>query len=137
MLVYDDYACHHTSIEASLRTLRGSAKRGRLVAVVEPCRQYRVREFRREIARALGLADVVVVLPVFGDGDVARSRIASAELTDVVPLPLPDKIFAETADDAVRGVVERVAPGDVVVTLGAPGMARVAERIVAALTEVT
>lgn len=134
VLVYDDYACHHTSIEASLRTLRTTADRGRLVAVVEPCRQYRVREFRREIAQALGVADVVAVLPVFGDGDAERSCLESAKLTDAIPLPARDKFFVGTVGEAVRGVVERVAPGDVVATLGAPGMARVAEGIVDALT---
>lgn len=132
--VYDDYACHHTSIEASLRTFRVCAGRGRLVAVVEPCRRYRVREFRREIAQALGIADVVAVLPVFGDADAQRSCRESAELTDAIPLPARDKFFAGTVGDVVRDVVERVAPGDVVVTLGAAGMARVGEGIVAALT---
>ncbi|WP_051173655.1 UDP-N-acetylmuramate--L-alanine ligase [Amycolatopsis orientalis] len=131
--VYDDYACHHTSIRASLTALRSTATNGRLVAVVEPCRQYRVDAFKGELAAALSAADKVVVLPVF-DSDEAFDGIVPAEaLTTLVDLPDKDKCMARTPAAAARAVTGFARPGDLVVTLGAAGMAHVAEQIIDAL----
>jgi UDP-N-acetylmuramate--alanine ligase len=131
--VYDDYACHHTSIRASLTALRRTAKGGRLIAVAEPCRQYRMDQFQTEIADALSVADRVVVLPVFDSDDSFDHAAPSEALRSLVSLPDHDKFLARTPDAAARAVDAFARPGDLVVTLGAPGMARVAEQIVQTL----
>ncbi|GAB3362020.1 MULTISPECIES: UDP-N-acetylmuramate--L-alanine ligase [Amycolatopsis] len=131
--VYDDYACHHTSIRASLTALRHTAEGGRLIAVVEPCRQYRMDQFQTEIADALSVADRVVVLPVFDSDDSFDHAAPSEALTSLVNLPDHDKFLARTPDAAARAVDAFARPGDLVVTLGAPGVARVAEQIVQTL----
>jgi UDP-N-acetylmuramate--alanine ligase len=127
--VYDDYACHHTSIRASLTALRHTAEGGQLIAVVEPCRQYRLAQFQKEIADALAVADRVVVLPVFDPDSSFDHAAESEELTALVNLPDDDKYLARTPDAAARAADRFARPGDLVVTLGAPGVARVAEQI--------
>ena len=68
--VYDEYAYHPTSMTAALQTLREVAGDGRLIVVFQPYRVYRTRDLQAEIAAALAIADEVVVLEVFGPGEV-------------------------------------------------------------------
>ncbi|GAB3478676.1 UDP-N-acetylmuramate--L-alanine ligase [Amycolatopsis cihanbeyliensis] len=128
--VYDDYACHHTSMTASLRTMRSLAGDGRLLVVCQPVRAYRVREFGDDMARALGIADQAVVLEVYGPGETWDEPVGGAALTSAIPLPDGAKRFLGSVSDVPEEVVGRVRRGDVVVTLGSPEMSQVAEHIV-------
>jgi UDP-N-acetylmuramate--alanine ligase len=63
-IVYDDYAHHPTEVAATIaaaRTLGAS----RLVAVFQPHLYSRTRELAGAFGQALGMADAVVVLPVY------------------------------------------------------------------------
>ena len=55
---------------AALQTLREVAGDGRLIVVFQPYRVYRTRDLQAELADALGIADEVVMLEVFGPGEV-------------------------------------------------------------------
>ncbi|MFI5613700.1 UDP-N-acetylmuramate--L-alanine ligase [Amycolatopsis sp. NPDC051903] len=131
--VYDDYACHHTSMAASLRAMRTIAQGHRLVVVCQPNRAYRVRQFLREMADSLSLADEAVVLEVFGPGETVAAGFDGRALTAAIPLPDKHKVFAGSASAAVTEVLRRAQRGDVVVTIGSPEMATVAGRLVEAL----
>ncbi|WP_326837074.1 UDP-N-acetylmuramate--L-alanine ligase [Amycolatopsis rhabdoformis] len=133
--VYDDYACHHTSMAASLTALRAVAREHRLVVVCQPNRAYRVRQFLGEMAESLGLADQAVVLEVFGPGETVAAGYDGEALTAAIPLPEKDKVYAGSGSVALTEVVRRVRRGDVVVTIGSPEMATLAGRIVEALHE--
>ena len=63
-LVYDDYAHHPSEVAATLRAARTLGPR-RLVAVFQPHLYSRTAILAREFGRALGEADVVVVLDVY------------------------------------------------------------------------
>ncbi|MDR3228086.1 MAG: UDP-N-acetylmuramate dehydrogenase [Puniceicoccales bacterium] len=66
--VLADYAHHPTEIAALLRHLRGNAV-GRLIAVFQPHRHTRTRQYAREFASALKSADSVLLLPVYSAGE--------------------------------------------------------------------
>ena len=81
--VYDEYAYHPTSMTAALRTMREVAGDGRLLVVFQPYRVYRTRDLHAELAAALGLADEVLMLEVFGPGEergTGRGRRRPARL---------------------------------------------------------
>src|SRR5437763_7844511 len=118
--VYDEYAYHPTSMTAALRTLREVAGSGRLVAVFQPYRMYRTRDLQAEIAAALAIADEVVVLEVFGPGEIREPGEGGAALTAAVDLPESAKVFVPDWDAVPAEVVRRAGEGDVVVTMGAP-----------------
>ncbi|REH33064.1 UDP-N-acetylmuramate--alanine ligase [Kutzneria buriramensis] len=128
--VYDDYACHHTSMEASLRTMRDLAGDGRLLAVCQPCRTYRLRDFQDEMAAALALADQVVVTSVFAPAGPGPD---GASLTRAVPLPSAAKSYVDDWSAVSDEVARRARPGDLVVTLGAPAVSAIADQILDAL----
>ncbi|KXK58476.1 UDP-N-acetylmuramate--alanine ligase [Micromonospora rosaria] len=133
VLVYDEYAYHPTSMTLALQTLREVAGDGRLIVVFQPYRVYRTRDLQAEIAAALGIADELVLLEVFGPGELRQPGEGSAALVEVVPLPAEHKVFVDSWDDAPVEVARRARPGDVVVTMGAPPISLMGDQLLDAL----
>nr|MDT0662049.1 UDP-N-acetylmuramate--L-alanine ligase [Micromonospora sp. DSM 115978] len=142
--VYDEYAYHPTSMTAALQTLREVARErgdgtggGRLIVVFQPYRVYRTRDLQAELATALAIADEVVVLEVFGPGEVREPGEGGVALTEAVALPAERKVFLPSWDEVPAEVVRRARPGDVVVTMGAPPISLMGDELLAALRSAT
>lgn len=83
--VLADYAHHPTEIAALLGFLRertaGADRQGEtLVAVFQPHRHSRTRQYAREFAVALGAADAVLLLPVYAAGEATLEGGTSASV---------------------------------------------------------
>ena len=133
--VYDEYAYHPTSVKAALRTLRDVAGDGRLLVVFQPYRVYRTRDLQAELAEGLALADEVVVMEVFGPGEVRGPGEGGVALTAAIDLSADRKVFVPSWADVPAEVVRRSRPGDVVVTMGAPPISLMGDELLAALAE--
>ncbi|HET6213161.1 MAG TPA: UDP-N-acetylmuramate--L-alanine ligase [Micromonosporaceae bacterium] len=131
--VYDEYAYHPTSMTAALHTLREVAGEGRLVVVFQPYRVYRTRDLQTEMATALAIADEVIMLEVFGPGEVREPGQGGVALVAAVDLPEARKVFVPSWDDVAAEVVRRAGEGDVVVTMGAPPISLMGDDLLAAL----
>ncbi|WP_277676413.1 UDP-N-acetylmuramate--L-alanine ligase [Saccharopolyspora rectivirgula] len=117
--VYDDYAHHPTEVEAQLRAARPVAGNGRLVVVFQPHLYSRTAAFATEFATALGLADEVVVLDVYGAREDPQPGVTGQLISDAVPLA-PDRVHYEPSFTEVPSLVARlVESGDLVLTMGA------------------
>ncbi|MGW0432618.1 UDP-N-acetylmuramate--L-alanine ligase [Micromonospora sp. NPDC003197] len=135
VLVYDEYAYHPVSMTAALQTLRDVAGDGRVIVVFQPYRVYRTRDLQAELATALAIADEVVVLEVFGPGEVREPGEGGASLTAAIDLPAERKVFVESWADVPAEVVRRAGKGDLVVTMGAPPISLMGDELLAALAE--
>lgn len=135
VLVYDEYAYHPTPIALALRTLREVAGDGGLIVVFQPYRLYRTRDLQAEIAEALAIADELVLLEVFGPGELREPGEGSAALIEAVPLPADRKVFVDSWEAAPVEVARRAKPGDVVVTMGAPPSSLLGDQLLDALSE--
>ena len=133
--VYDEYAYHPTSVKAALHTLREVAGDGRLVVVFQPYRVYRTRDLQAELAEGLAIADQVIVMEVFGPGEVRGPGEGGVALTAAIDLPEEHKVFVPSWADVPAEVVRRSRPGDVVVTMGAPPISLLGDELLGALTE--
>ncbi len=131
--VYDEYAYHPTSVKAALRTLREVAGDGRLLVVFQPYRVYRTRDLQAELAEGLALADQVIVMEVFGPGEVRGPGEGGVALTAAIDLPDEQKVFTPDWEDVPAEVLRRSRPGDVVVTMGAPPISLMGDELLAAL----
>jgi UDP-N-acetylmuramate--alanine ligase len=132
--IYDEYAYHPTSMQAALQTLREVAGEGRLIVVFQPYRVYRTRDLQTEIADALALADEVVMMEVFGPGEVREPGEGGVALTAAIPIAEEHKVFVPSWEDVPGEVVRRAREGDVVVTMGAPPISLMGEELIEALT---
>jgi UDP-N-acetylmuramate--alanine ligase len=133
--VYDDYAHHPTEVRATLEAARTLEPR-RLVACFQPHLYSRTALLRREFGRALSVADVVLVLDVYPARErtedhpgVSGWLVATATADAAAGRPV---YWTPGQDDAERLLAEELRDGDVLLTLGAGDVDRLAHRLVRA-----
>ncbi len=126
--VVDDYAHHPTEIGAALEAAKQAFPGRRLVVVFQPHLYSRTRDFADGFARALLGADSAVVLPIYP----ARERPIEGVDEDLVVQAAVDLGHAEVVagpgvERAPVFVDGLLSDGDVLMTLGAGDVHRVAE----------
>jgi UDP-N-acetylmuramate--alanine ligase len=131
--VYDDYAHHPTEVRAQLAAARAVAGDGRLVVAFQPHLYSRTREFADGFGDALGLADEVVVMDVYGAREDPVPGVTGAMVADAVPLP-PERVLFEPSWSATApALAARARPGDLVMTMGAGDVSMVGPEVLEAL----
>jgi len=131
--VYDDYAHHPTEVSAQLRAARAVVGAGRLVVAFQPHLYSRTREFAEGFGLALGLADDVVVMDVYGAREDPVPGVTGALVADAVPLPPGRVLFEPSWSAAAPALAARARPGDLVVTMGAGDVSMVGPEVLEAL----
>src|SRR3954470_3507494 len=131
--VYDDYAHHPTEVRAQLAAARAGAGNGRLVVAFQPHLYSRTREFADGFGDALGLADEVVVMDVYGAREDPVPGVTGAMVADAVPLPPERVLFGPSWSAAAPALAARARPGDLVMTMGAGDVSMVGPEVLAAL----
>jgi UDP-N-acetylmuramate--alanine ligase len=117
--VYDDYAHHPTEVGATLRAAREVAGRGRVVVAFQPHLYSRTRTFAADFGAALGLADEVVVLDVYGAREDPEPGVSGALVAEAVPLPPKQVHYVPRWADVPAVLAGLAGPGDLVLTMGA------------------
>ena len=126
--VVDDYAHHPTEIEAVLGAARQAFPGRRLVVVFQPHLFSRTRDFADVFGRALLGAYVVVVLPIYPARECPIDGIdEDVVVTAAARLGHPAIAAGPAVAEASSFVDDLLVPGDVLVTLGAGDVHRVAE----------
>lgn len=113
--VYDDYAHHPTEVTAALKAGRVMAGEGKLHVLFQPHLFSRTKEFYRQFASALSLADTVTLLEIYPAREEPIEGVNSELIAERVEVPA--HVF--TPEAAVAHVVENAEPGDVIMTVGA------------------
>ena len=131
--VYDDYAHHPTEVAAQLRAARAVAGSGRVVVAFQPHLYSRTREFATAFGAALGLADEVVVMDVYGAREDPVPGVTGAMVADAVGLPAERVLFEPSWSAAAPALAERARPGDLVITMGAGNVSMVGPEVLEAL----
>ncbi len=131
--VYDDYAHHPTEVSAQLRAARAVAGDGRLVVAFQPHLYSRTAEFATGFGEALGLADEVVVMDVYGAREDPVPGVTGALVADAVPLPAGQVRFEPSWSAAAPALAARARPGDLVMTMGAGDVSMVGPEVLEAL----
>ncbi len=119
VVVYDDYAHHPTEVVAQLTAARSVVGAGRLVVVFQPHLYSRTETFAAEFGAALGLADVVVQMDIYGARERPRPGVTGQLVADAVPPGTAAVIYEPRFTATAATVAELIRPGDVVVTMGA------------------
>jgi UDP-N-acetylmuramate--alanine ligase len=132
--VYDDYGHHPTEVRAALSALRELGPE-RLIAVFQPHLYSRTKVFAAQFGAALALADEVAVLDVYPAREEPVGELAGVSGLDVARAAA-DRIgggrvlWAPTVEGAREAVARDLGAGDVLVTIGAGDVFRVAEALV-------
>ncbi len=131
--IIDDYAHHPVEIRAVLSAARESST-GRVIAVVQPHRFTRLRDLLEDFQSCFNDADMVFAAPVYTAGEAPIDGIDS----DALVAGLRDRghrsaVTVTGADDLAARLAPIIAPGDLVVCLGAGDITRWAAGLATAI----
>ncbi|KPL06257.1 hypothetical protein AMJ86_09135, partial [bacterium SM23_57] len=134
VMFVDDFAHHPTAIMESIAGLRSRYIGRRIIAVFEPRSNTTVRKyFQREIAEALGEADVVFVGPIYRlDQIPVEERLDILWVLDYLELSGTPAFHQNQFDDLTAAIRSYISPGDVVVFMSNGGFGGIARRIMTA-----
>lgn len=135
--VIDDYAHHPLAIRAALSAARQRFPDQPVWAVWQPHTYSRTKTLLDEFAQAFGMADHVIVLPIYappgGRDRDARPAVTSAEV--VALMRHPDARCAASLEEAMVWLGTEARSGDVVLTLSAGDGNQVGEWLLCALKD--
>lgn len=119
MLVIDDYAHHPTEIQATILAAKATGKR--IIAVFQPQRYTRTYFLLDAFSRAFADADEVLITDIYSPaGEQRIEGVDSRKLVELIAKNSnPNVAYVPTKEDARDLLADRVAPGDLVLTMGA------------------
>lgn len=119
VLVVDDYAHHPTEIKATLRAARQMSVQ-RLVAVFQPHRFTRTHFLREEFGDAFQEADQVIINDIYSAGEAPIEGVTARILVEEIKKQGIQPVdYFSTREEIVDYLVDKVKPGDLVITMGA------------------
>jgi UDP-N-acetylmuramate--alanine ligase len=133
-LIYDDYAHHPTEVTATLEALRELGPR-RLIAVFQPHLYTRAKLMRDGFGAALAAADEIAVLEVYEAREKPVGELAGVTGRHIAEAAA-DRAGGKTVwwlddvDRARRALAPRLREGDLLVTMGAGDVFRLADALV-------
>jgi UDP-N-acetylmuramate--alanine ligase len=130
--VVDDYAHHPTEIRATLRAARQRFRPHRLWCVFQPHQHSRTRFLLADFARSFELADHTVVPDIYfvRDSERERQAVCAADLVEQVGAAGGHAVHIPDFAAIVEMLAERLRPGDLVITMGAGDIWKVADELV-------
>ncbi len=127
VVVVDDYAHHPTELRALLEAVRQMMPDRRVVAVFQPHLFSRTRDFAGDFAAELLGAEVAVVLPIYPAREQPIEGVSSRLVIDeTIRLGHPHAIEGRPLEEAVQQLEGILRPGDVLLTIGAGDVDRLA-----------
>ena len=126
----DDYAHHPTELAATLSATRNAWPEKRLVAIFQPHRYTRTRDLFEDFSQVLAECDVLLLTEVYAAGEEliagADTRALCAAIRargKVNPIFVED---VDKLDESLRSVLQ---DGDLVLTMGAGSIGKIASQL--------
>lgn len=139
VLVVDDYAHHPTEVAATIDAarVRADERGGRVLVAFQPHLYSRTQALAARFASALAGADRVWVLPIYGAReqpiDGVSERLVTDALVEQAPLVYAGVGVADAATGEVATIVDETMQGDVLITMGAGDVTKLAPRLLAGI----
>ncbi len=127
--VLDDYAHHPTEIRASLAAIRQRYPSKQIWCIFQPHQYSRTRFLLDDFAESFKLADVTIVPEIYfvRDSESARKEINAQILVDRMQANGTQALFIESFEAICDYLKNNVGPGELVVTMGAGDIWKVAD----------
>lgn len=130
--VFDDYGHHPTEVDVTLKALREAeapeTRKGRLICVFQPHQHSRTRHLLEEFANSFSHADVVIVPEIYfvRDSEEERHKVTSGDLVQKLIEKGVRAMHLHPFAAIVEELERMCRPGDVVVTMGAGDVYKIA-----------
>ncbi len=127
--IVDDYGHHPTEIDTTLRALRQHHQPKRLICVFQPHQHSRTRFLLDQFAASFSDADLIIVPDIYfvRDSEQERASVSSDDLVNKLRHAGKDARHIESFDAIVEHLTRTVRDGDLLVTMGAGDVYRIAQ----------
>lgn len=133
--VIDDYAHHPTEIRATIEAARTNES-GRLIVVFEPHRYTRTKFFMNDFAKALSLADKVILLPIYAASEENVEGISSEDLCEKIKEIDNNKdVSVMLPNEVMEYIYENNKKDEVYIFMGAGTVSKFAYKLVNKIKE--
>ena len=126
----DDYAHHPTEVAATLSASKNAWPEKRLVAVFQPHRYTRTRDLFEDFSQVLAECDVLILTEVYAAGEEmiagadGRALCAAIRARGKV-----NPVFIEDVEDLATDLQSILKDGDLILTMGAGSIGRIASQL--------
>lgn len=127
--IVDDYAHHPTEIRVTIQALKASGRR--VIAVFQPQRYTRTYHLFDEFTWAFSDADAVILADIYSPaGEQPIAGVTSANLASKIrERSHADALYLPTHEAILAHLLQVVKPGDIVLTMGAGDIWKVARAL--------
>ena len=135
--VFDDYAHHPTEIKATLEAIRQRYQPRRIWCVFQPHQYSRTRFLLDDFAESFKLADVIIVPEIYfvRDSQASKKEINAQILVERMRAKGTDAVFIDSFEGICDYLEQGVTAGDLVITMGAGDIWKVADEYIQRLGE--
>jgi UDP-N-acetylmuramate--alanine ligase len=130
--VLDDYAHHPTEIRASLQAIRQRYRPARIWCVFQPHQYSRTRFLLDDFSESFKLADITIVPEIYfvRDSQAAKKKVNAQILVERMRANGTEAIFIDSFGAICDYLKKNVKPQDLVVTMGAGDIWKVADEYI-------
>lgn len=132
ILVFDDYAHHPTEIKASLKAIRQKYGNRKIFCVFQPHQYSRTRFLLKDFAESFRLADMTIVPEIYfvRDTEDSKNEVNSRMLADAIRQKGSNAIFIDSFEKICDFLKNNVKSGDILVSMGAGNVWKVADEYI-------
>ncbi len=131
-LVYDDYAHHPTAIQKTLEAAREAFPDKKIIVAFHPHLYSRTRDLFEGFIAALARADRVILAPIYAARERDTHSVSSDTLAEAISAKGTDALSLHSFEEIERELTAIAAPGQLIITMGAGDIYKVADNLVAA-----
>jgi UDP-N-acetylmuramate--alanine ligase len=126
--IIDDYAHHPTEVTATLTAAKNYPHKTTW-CVFQPHTYTRTKAFLKDFAKALSLADKIVLADIYAAREVNPGDISSKDLQEELIKIGKDAYYLQSFDDIENFLLENCTNGDLLITMGAGDVVTIGEAI--------
>ena len=126
--ILDDYAHHPTEISATLSAAKKTNAK-RIVVAFQPHTYTRTKAFLDDFAKALSVADVVVLAEIYAAREKNTIGISSRDLKEKIDELGTECHYFPTFEEIEKFLLEKCMNGDLLITMGAGNIVEIGENL--------
>ena len=127
--VYDDYGHHPTEIEATTNAIL-KEKYNESYAIFEAHTYSRVKNHTDDFVKSLLKYDHIIVIDIYAAREENIYNVSPLDIVNKLKEKGKDAIYISDYDDIKKYLSERVKEGDLIITIGAGNVTKVASKLV-------
>ena len=136
VMVIEDYGHHPTEIRVTLAAAKIGSGGRRIVVLFQPHRYTRTHDLMQEFARSFNNADTLFITDIYAASEDPIEGVTAEALTNAISrFGHKDARYVGKLDDAAMALRDHVQPGDLVLTMGAGTVNRVADQLLELLKD--